>query len=125
MVSECRKNVSPCGANCAQDVHIQPERSAAADAGGPSLLAGAGVAVKRAALDGLVDRRLEPAMLDLGGLGVALGDRALEAAEVGLDRRGVAAVLQPLALGAQDPLLLGVNVGQEKTRRRRRDGRVL
>ncbi len=32
--------------------------------------------------------------------------RRLEAPEVGLHGRGVAAVLKPLALGAKDPLLL-------------------
>ena len=37
---------------------------------------------------------------------IACVDVRLQAAEVGLDRRGVAAVLQALALGAQDPLLL-------------------
>ena len=47
-------------------------------------------------------------------LGVALGDGRLEAAEVGLDRRGVAAILEPLALGAEDPLLLGGDVGHGK-----------
>ena len=39
-------------------------------------------------------------------VGVAGGDRGLEATEVGLDRRRVAAVLQALALGPQDALLL-------------------
>ena len=80
--------------------------SAAADPRGAGLLAGAGVAVQRAALDGLVDRPHELAVLGVGAFVVARGDRALEAAEVRLDLRGVAAVLEPLALGPQDPLLL-------------------
>ena len=42
----------------------------------------------------------------VGGCVVAALHERLEAAEVGLDRRGVVAVLQALALGAQDPLLL-------------------
>ncbi len=42
---------------------------------------------------------------------VAARDDRLQAAEVRLDRRRVAPVLQTLALGAQDPLLLGVDVG--------------
>ena len=51
---------------------------------------------------------------------VAARDGRLEAAEVGLDRGGVAAVLEPLALGAQDPLLLGVDVGHGVCGRARR-----
>ena len=47
----------------------------------------------------------------VGGRVVALGDGRLEAAEVGADRRRVAAILEALALGAQDALLLGMNVG--------------
>ena len=45
---------------------------------------------------------------------VAALDGRLEATEVGLDRRGVAAVLEPLALGAQDALLLRMNVGHDE-----------
>src|SRR5215218_10390271 len=51
------------------------------------LLARPGVAVQRAALDGLVDRPHELAVLGAGRLGVAAGDRGLEAAEVRPDRR--------------------------------------
>ena len=50
-------------------------------------------------------------MLGRDLLGIALADRRLEPAEVGLDRRGVTAILEPLALGAEDPLLLGGDVG--------------
>ena len=63
----------------------------------------------------------------LGGVAVAALRRRLEAAEVGLDRGGVAAVLEPLALGAQDPLLLGVDVGHgsdRAARARNRPGRA-
>ena len=49
------------------------------------------------------------------GYAVVLADAVL--ALVGLDRGGVVAVLQPLALAAQNALLLGVNVGHEKSRR--------
>jgi hypothetical protein len=42
---------------------------------------------------------------------VALGDGRLEAAEVRADRRRVAAILEALALRAQDALLLGMDVG--------------
>jgi hypothetical protein len=58
------------------------------------------------ALDGLVDRADERAVLGLRGLRVARGDRGLEPAEEGLDRRGVAAILEALALGPEDSLLL-------------------
>ena len=81
------------------------------DPRGAGLLAGAGVAVQRARLDRLVDLRHQRAMLDRDLLRVALADGALEPAEVGLDRGGVVAVLETLALGAQDPLLLGGDVG--------------
>ncbi len=70
------------------------------------LLAGAGVLVQRAALDGLVDQPDQLAVLGLGGIVVATLDSSLEAAEVRLDRRRVAPVLEPLTLGAEDPLLL-------------------
>ena len=79
---------------------------AAQQARGAGLLAGAGVAMQGAALDGLVDRLHERAVLGGGRLGVAGGDRGLEAAEEGPDGRRVAAVLQALALGAEDALLL-------------------
>jgi hypothetical protein len=70
------------------------------------LLARAGVAVQRTALDGLVDRLDQLAMLDLRLVSVAGRHRRLEAAEERLDLGGVAAVLESLAFGAQDPLLL-------------------
>src|SRR3954454_7364981 len=73
---------------------------------GPRLLPRARVAVQRAALDGLVDRAHELAVLGVGGLGVSALDRGLQAAEIRLDRRRVAAVLETLALGADDALLL-------------------
>src|SRR5712671_253224 len=72
--------------------------AAGTHARGAGLLACAGVAVQRAALHGLVDRPHERAVLGLGGRVVATGDRGLEAAEVRLDRRRVAAVLEALAL---------------------------
>src|SRR5436190_11606828 len=84
---------------------------AGAHARGSRLLAGAGVAVQRAALDGLVDGRRQRRELAVGRRIVALGDGRLEAAEVRADRRRVAAVLEALALRAQDALLLGMNVG--------------
>jgi len=62
--------------------------------------------MQSAALDGLVDRLDQLAVLGIRLRIVAGGDRGLEAAEEGLDLRGVAAVLEPLALGAQNPLLL-------------------
>jgi hypothetical protein len=74
------------------------------------------VAVNRATLDGLVDRRDEIAVRRVGSCVVAVFDERLEAAEVRLDRRGVLAVLETLALGAQDALLLRVDVGHEKSR---------
>ncbi len=52
----------------------RPLRGAAAYAGGAGLLASAGVAVQRAALDGLVDRPHQRAVLGLDALVVALGD---------------------------------------------------
>src|SRR3954467_14280717 len=79
---------------------------AAQQARGAGLLAGAGVAVQGAALDGLVDGADQRQVLGLCGVGVAGGDRGLEPAEEGLDRRGVAAVLQALAFGPEDALLL-------------------
>jgi hypothetical protein len=62
--------------------------------------------VQGADLHGLVDLRDQRAVRGSGLLGVARGHRGLEVTEVGLDRRGEAAVLEPLSLGAQDPLLL-------------------
>src|SRR5690242_5791151 len=85
--------------------------AAAAQTGRAGLLAGARVTVQGAALDRLVDRAYELAMLGVGGGLIATGDGGLQPAEVGLDLGGVAAVLQALTLGAQDPLLLGMNVG--------------
>src|SRR5262249_8646806 len=58
--------------------------SAPANPGSAGLLARAGVAMQRAPLDGLVDRRDELAVLGLGGLVVASGDGSFQAAEVGL-----------------------------------------
>ncbi len=74
--------------------------------------------MQRAALDGLVDRAHEATVLGLGGLAVALLGESLQATEVGLDRRGVLAVLETLALGAEDALLLGCDVGHVKGRLR-------
>jgi hypothetical protein len=62
--------------------------------------------VQRPALDGLVDQPDQLLVLGLGGLVVAAFDGSLQAAEVRLDRRRVAPVLETLALGAEDPLLL-------------------
>jgi hypothetical protein len=62
--------------------------------------------VQRAALDGLVDRPHQRQVLGLRRVGVTGCDRGLEAAEEGLDRRRVAAVLQALAFGPEDALLL-------------------
>src|SRR4051812_17709943 len=80
----------------------KPDRGSAGLPGaqprGPGLLARAAVAVKRADLHGLVDRRHQLAVLG-SRLGlVALGDRGLEPAEVGLDCRGETAVLEPFTL---------------------------
>src|SRR5262249_19368150 len=86
---------------------------AGADLRGPCLLARAGVPVQRAALDGLVDRGRQLPQLGVGGRVIALGDRGLEAAEVGANRRRVAPVLEALTLGAKDALLLRMNVGHE------------
>src|SRR5690606_2677052 len=83
--------------------------------GGTRLLARAGVAVERAALDGLVDRLDQVEMGRSSVISVAtVGNSRLEATEVGLDRRRVAAVLLPLTLSAKDALLLGVDVGHKK-----------
>ncbi len=49
-------------------------------------------------------------MLGVGGRTLAGGDGALEAAEVRLDPRHIAPILEPLTLGAEDPLLLRGNV---------------
>ena len=62
--------------------------------------------MQSAALDGLVDRLDELAVLDVGLRTVTRRDRRLETAEEGLDLRRVAAVFETLALGAQNPLLL-------------------
>src|SRR5579863_70557 len=67
-----------------------------------------------AGLDRLVDLRDQRAVLGRGRLALAGRDGGLEATEVALDRRGVAAILKPLALGAQDPLLLRGDVGHVK-----------
>ena len=73
---------------------------------GAALLALAGVAMQRTALHGGVDAAHQRAVLGLGGLCVAALHRRFQAPEERLDRGGVEAVLQTLALGAQDPLLL-------------------
>src|SRR5205823_8255205 len=77
----------------------------------PRLLAGAGIAVQRAALDGLVDRLHKHPVLVVGRWLIPSLDRPRKPAEVGLDPRRVAPVLEPLALSAQDPLLLGMDIG--------------
>jgi hypothetical protein len=65
-------------------------------------------------------------VLGVRGVVVALVDRRLQAAEVRLDRRRVPAILDPLALGAKDALLLGGDVGHTCERRGSlRGGRVL
>src|SRR4051794_21361463 len=84
---------------------------AGADLRGARLLARARVAVQRAALDGLVDRPHELTVLGVGDLGVPALDRGLQAAEVRLDRRRVAAVLEALALGPEGGVLLLMGVG--------------
>jgi len=70
------------------------------------LLARAGVAMKSAALDRLVDGLDQLTVLGVRVRVLAGGDSLLEPAEERLDPRRVATVLEPLALGAGDPLLL-------------------
>jgi putative peptidoglycan lipid II flippase len=70
--------------------------------------------MQRAALDRLVDGRDELPEVGVGPLLVALGDGGLEPAEVRLDRRRVAAVLEPLTLGPRVALDLGSDVGHAK-----------
>ena len=82
------------------------------------LLTCACIPVQGATLDGLVDRAHEATVLGLGGIAVALLGERFQATKVGLDRRGVFAVLQTLALGAEDALLLGCDVGHVKGRLR-------
>src|SRR5690348_4875689 len=77
---------------------------ARAQRGRARLLARAVVAVERVALHGAGDARHGLAVLGLGRVGIAGLDRSLEAAEVGLDRRRVAAVLEPLPLRPLDAL---------------------
>ena len=67
------------------------------DKGGAGLLAGAGVAVQRAALDGLVDQLHQLAVLGVGAVVLAGLDGGRQAAEVRLDRRRVLPVLLALA----------------------------
>jgi hypothetical protein len=74
--------------------------------------------MQRAALDALVDHADQRAVLGVGGRIVAAGDGGLETTEVRLDRRGVAAVLKPLTLGALNALLLGCDVGHDVQRPR-------
>src|SRR4029077_702544 len=80
---------------------------ARAHARGTRLLVSARVAVQRASLHSLVDCALQERVLLVRRLLIAVGHRLREAAQVRSDRGGVVAVLQPLALGAQDALLLG------------------
>src|SRR5437763_14728331 len=89
--------------------------SACADARCARLLAGAGVAMQRTPLDGLVDGALQTPVLGVCCLRIVALDGALEIAQVGLDRGGVVAVLQALALGAHDARLLRVDVGDRKS----------
>src|SRR5205085_5385868 len=74
------------------------------------------IAVQRAALDSLVDRALHAHVLGIRSLLVASLHRIRQPAQVGLDGRRVPAVLEPLALRAQDALLLGVDVGHGDSR---------
>lgn len=76
------------------------------DAGGAGLLASAGVLVHRALLHGLVDPGDERPVLGLYRRSVAILDGFLEPPEIGLHGAGQQAVLSPLALAAQYPLLL-------------------
>ena len=80
---------------------------------GPCLLAPAAVAMQRAALDRPVDAAHQLAVVDRGALAVPGGNRLLQAPEIGLHAGGVAAVLEALALGALDPLLLRMDVGHD------------
>jgi len=84
---------------------------------GAGLLARAVVAVQGAALDRLVDRAHQLAVsVGAGGVVGALG--VLQAPEQRLDAGRAAAVLAPLALGAQDALLLGMDVGHDRRKPR-------
>src|ERR671911_3080341 len=76
-----------------------------------ALAARPGIGVQSALLPGFVDPRDEQPMLALGRRIIAGPHRVLQAAEVGSDRAGEAAVLQPLPLGALVPLLLRGDVG--------------
>ena len=66
-----------------------------------------------------VIRRAHLAVRRVGSRVVAVFDERFEAAEVRLDRRGVLAVLDALALGAPDALLLRVDVGHGNGREAR------
>ncbi len=92
------------------DAERQLGGCARARARGAGLLARAGVLVHGAALDRLVDRALQQPVLLGRTLLVAVSHGSLQAAEVRLHGRGIAAVLQSLTLGAQDPLLLRVDI---------------
>ena len=124
---ERRSDAAPRMRGAVAPLSLASARGAAgAQPRGAGLLARAGVAVQGAALDRLVDQGDQLAVLGVGRVVVALADRGLQAAEVRLDRRRVAAVLDALALGAQDALLLGGDVGHTCERRgSRRGGRVL
>ena len=93
----------PC-ARCSRRAIAGCSRRALAQPRGARLLAGAVVAVQRAALDRLVDQLHEAAVLGVGGLVVTLGDGGLQAAEVGLDRGRVLTVLGALPQRALIPL---------------------
>src|SRR5690348_1576890 len=79
---------------------------AAPDAGRAGLLPSSGVAMDRPSLDGLVDRLHQHPVLRVGHAGIAPRDGILQPAEVRLYAGGVTAVLEPLAGGSLDPLLL-------------------
>jgi len=79
---------------------------AGAQAGGAGLFTGAGVAMKRALLDGLVDLRHEREVLGVGRVGIALGYGRLEAPEVRLDGARKETVLGPLTKRAGVALAL-------------------
>ena len=77
------------------------------------LLARRGVRMQRATGGRAVDEHLQLLVLAVDQRGVAAVDRRLEPAEVGLDRRLVAQVLEPLPGGHLDALLLLLDVRHE------------
>src|SRR6476646_8572299 len=80
---------------------------------GLRLRARSGVRVQRTTGGGAVDEHLQLLVLTVDHIGVATVDRRLEPAEVGLDRRLVAQVLEPLPGGYLDALLLLLDVRHE------------